>query len=118
MSDLEIFYNRRKYGSSRKPSNYSQLYAKNQMNLLNIKSFDSNMKRSMSLCSIRTYMRSANELNDNGNIVSGNQQNESVVAHIERNALHSDIRRNSFSSRNGTRNFVINPLFDENGTDC
>ena len=40
---------------------------------------------------------------------------DSVFAHIEKHALHSDIRRNSFSSRNGTLHFVLNPLFDRNG---
>lgn len=36
-----------------------------------------------------------------------------TIAQLERNALHRDIRRYSFSSRRGTKNFVINPLYDE-----
>lgn len=31
---------------------------------------------------------------------------------FEREILHSDLRRNSFRSRNGLRNFVLNPIFD------
>lgn len=31
---------------------------------------------------------------------------------IEREILHSDLRRNSFRSRNGLKNFVLNPIFD------
>lgn len=38
---------------------------------------------------------------------------QSMIAHLERDTLHRDIRRNSLSSRRGTRNFVINPLFNE-----
>lgn len=37
-----------------------------------------------------------------------------TVAQLEREILHHhDIRRNSLSSRRGTRNFVINPLYNE-----
>lgn len=31
---------------------------------------------------------------------------------IEREILHSDLRRNSFRSRNGLKNFVLNPIYD------
>lgn len=37
-----------------------------------------------------------------------------TIAQLEREILlHHDIRRNSLSSRRGTRNFVINPLYNE-----
>lgn len=35
------------------------------------------------------------------------------IAQLERDTLHRDIHRNSLSSRRGTKNFVINPLYNE-----
>lgn len=36
-----------------------------------------------------------------------------VINQLERHSLHGNIRRDSFRSRNGTKNFVLNPIFDE-----
>lgn len=47
--------------------------------------------------------------NGSRNVVGGSQ----IIAQLERDTLHRDIRRNSLSSRRGTRNFVINPLYNE-----
>lgn len=44
---------------------------------------------------------------------SGSVVGSQTIAQLERDALHRDIRRNSLSSRRGTRNFVINPLYNE-----
>lgn len=45
-----------------------------------------------------------------------NDPKPEISQFLERSALHSDIRRYSFSSRRGTKNFVINPLYDELNT--
>lgn len=41
---------------------------------------------------------------------------DDTIAHLERDTLHGDIWRSSLSSRRGTRNFVINPLYSEQNT--
>lgn len=86
---------------------------------------DSQLKRSHSLCSIRTYgLRKQFYRNDCIDALENNldrkyeklkpnhqPHGDKMIAHLERDTLHRDIRRSSFSSRRGTRNFVINPLF-------
>lgn len=37
-----------------------------------------------------------------------------IVRQLESQMLHSDLKRDSFRARNGTRNFCLNPLFEEN----
>lgn len=93
-----------------------------------------NLKRSQSLCSMRTYgirnrINKCDDVSDgsfcgeSSNINSENATNfqsyrtsqpefKQMIAHLERDSLLNDIRRNSFSNRRGTQNFVINPLFD------
>lgn len=34
------------------------------------------------------------------------------LSQLERHILHNDLRRNSFRSRSGLRNFALNPIFD------
>lgn len=36
-----------------------------------------------------------------------------VIKQLERHSLHGNLKRDSFRSRNGTKNFVLNPIFDE-----
>lgn len=36
-----------------------------------------------------------------------------VINQLERHSLHGNLKRDSFRSRNGTKNFVLNPIFDE-----
>lgn len=36
-----------------------------------------------------------------------------IVAQLEADTLHGNLRRDSFRSRGGTKHFVTNPLFDE-----
>lgn len=93
------------------------------------------LKRSNSLCSVRTYgLRKY--FNHNVNCIDSSestlgqqykrttqpmssaseQQHRNggqTIAQLERDTLLSDIWRSSFSSRRGTRNFVINPLYSE-----
>lgn len=89
---------------------------------------ESLMKRSMSLCSVRSYANKAINGNDRRPLHSSTYIGSSncsldqltpakSIGQIEEQALHSDIRRCSFRSRNGTNNFVVNPLFDEYGTE-
>lgn len=89
---------------------------------------DALLKRSMSLCSMRTYAHKAINGNDRGTHSTSHSCRGSncsldqlaptkSIGQIEEQALHSDIRRFSFRSRNGTNNFVVNPLFDEYGTE-
>lgn len=42
--------------------------------------------------------------------------NGDTIAHLERDTLHGDVWRSVLSSRRGTQNFVINPLFSEQNT--
>lgn len=37
-----------------------------------------------------------------------------IVRQLESQMLHSDLKRESFRSRNGTKHFCLNPLFEEN----
>lgn len=84
------------------------------------------LKRSRSLCSVRSYgfrkrfNRNVGNGTDSLSIVFDENpqhkhkpQGGQTIAQLERDSLHSDIRRSSFSSRRGTRNFVINPLYTE-----
>lgn len=104
VSDLDIYYNHKRVKHSRVPKYYS-LKARTDHRSLKV-----NNKRSMSLCS----------LSDDNGVPNPNKNNNNLarpdvnVAQIEKTALHNDIRRCSFSSRTGTNNFVVNPLFDEN----
>lgn len=36
-----------------------------------------------------------------------------IVAQLEADTLHGNLRRDSFRSRGGTKHFVLNPLFDD-----
>lgn len=36
-----------------------------------------------------------------------------VINQLERHSLHGNLKRDSFRSRSGTKNFVLNPIFDE-----
>lgn len=80
---------------------------------------DALLKRSMSLCSVRAYAHTGTDTTHNTSSNCSLDQLAPVksIGQIEQQALHSDIRRCSFRSRNGTNNFVVNPLFDENGTE-
>lgn len=97
------------------------------------------LKRSNSLCSVRTYGLRKHFNHNNMDCVdssvstldqqykrqtqpmsvaSEQQQQQQrnggqTIAQLERDTLLSDIWRSSFSSRRGTRNFVINPLYSE-----
>lgn len=82
---------------------------------------DSNeLKRSQSMCTLRSFPNKFNvDVNEAHPQMNGkNVSNDSFIGQIERNALHSNVHRYAISSLNGTKNFVLNPLFDENGTDC
>lgn len=89
-------------------------------------SFISNLERSKSLCSVRTYgiRRRFNRSKYVESEISGQFSSEHkccsalseynrTIAQLERDVLHNDVWRNSFSSRRGTNNFVLNPLFEE-----
>lgn len=105
VSDLDIYYNHKRVKHSRVPKYYS-LKARTDHRSLKV-----NNKRSMSLCSLSDDNGVPNRKNNNNNNLARPDVN---VAQIEKTALHNDIRRCSFSSRTGTNNFVVNPLFDEN----
>lgn len=110
VSDLELFSNRNRRGRSARVTKYSTLNshtAKAQLMALNGDGRMTNGKRSMSVCSLSSGGSSLDSqawsLADDDDLKN--------VALIERFALHNDIRRSSFRSRNGTSNFVMNPLF-------
>lgn len=66
-------------------------------------------KRSMSVCSLTSVGSSM----DSQAWSWADDEDFKNIAQIERIALHNDIRRCSFRSRNGTSNFVMNPLFHD-----
>lgn len=117
VSDLDSFYGRK----IKKKMRYSE-YA----------SLNSNLERSQSLCSVRTYSirkrinrpeyvesESSCTSFHSGQFLkqhqchSGLPEHNRTIAKLERDVLHNDVWRNSFSSRRGTNNFVLNPLFEE-----
>lgn len=122
VSDLEIIFNRKHI---RKAVTLSRKVRKPWPPA------DSLLKRSMSLCSVRSFtykainksdrMRSSIQSTASHNGSSSNCSLDQLaprsIGQIEEQALRSDIRRCSFRSRNGTNNFVVNPLFDEYGTE-
>lgn len=120
VSDIEIIFNR-------KQTRYAVTLARNVRKKW--PPADALLKRSMSLCSVRTYAHNARDgdfhMHTGTNTTHNTSSNCSLdqlapvksIGQIEEQALHSDIRRCSFRSRNGTNNFVVNPLFDENGNE-
>lgn len=104
--------------------NYSHLRRRNNVPLKNAQNFhrkiiagDTMMKRSLSLCSVRTYTRNlATDVMCDDNVSDVTDHDD--VVQFEHDALHNDFRRFVISNRSGTRNFVINPLFEENTTEC
>lgn len=75
-------------------------------------------KRSMSVCSLSSVGSSSLDGSGSGQAWSWADDDDfKTVAQIERSALHNDIRRNSFRSRNGTSHFVMNPLYHDDDGD-
>lgn len=120
VSDIEIIFNR-------KQSRNAVTLARNVRKKW--PAADALLKRSMSLCSVRTYAHNVHDGNIRMHTGTHGTPNTTSncsldqlapaksIGQIEEQALHSDIRRCSFRSRNGTNNFVVNPLFDGNGTE-
>lgn len=50
---------------------------------------------------------------DSGRQLSDFELPANVVAQLEADLLHGNLRRDSFRSRSGTNNFVMNPLFND-----
>lgn len=91
------------------------------------------VKRSFSLNSLRGFKRPIQRKNipheeyNDRNILTGsnrslaNHHSESndfelpsnIIAQLEESMLHRNLKRDSFRSRNGTNNFVVNPIFNE-----
>lgn len=85
------------------------------------------VKRSTSLNSLKRYKsvrsshlsddeRSVRSMTTDGFEFRSNSNFElpsEVINQLERHSLHGNLRRDSFRSRNGTKNFVLNPIFDE-----
>lgn len=112
VSDLELYYNRKRCRNAHMPKYFTMKPKNDSYSLIN-NNGSGEIKRSMSLCSLRTYEMKNNE------IIKNRLSDRNTFAQFEKDALHSDIRRNSFSSRSGTKNFVLNPLFDESiQSDC
>ncbi|KAJ6643313.1 hypothetical protein Bhyg_08273 [Pseudolycoriella hygida] len=86
------------------------------------------VQRSTSLNSLRRYKntRSSNVSDDELSVKSMTNSFDyrrrrhsnfelpvEVINQLERHTLHGNLRRDSFRSRSGTKNFVLNPIFDE-----
>lgn len=133
VSDLDSFYSNRsenqyryRYAHSPKPMTLQMKRASVMQSPTN----DVNLKRSQSLCSV-TGLRNlsmkrndliATSLRTLGQRYEKPQRSDDdqhqpkrgqMIAQLERDTLHNNIYRNSLSSRRGTRNFVINPLYNE-----
>lgn len=139
MSDLDSFYSSRsewqcRYRFAHVPTSMTLRMRKMaaMQSLESLHNDNPQLKRSHSLCSVRTYGIRKN-LNHNDTLANtlGRPNGKSrvipqpnhqpphggqTIAQLERDTLHNDIYRNSFSSRRGTRNFVINPLYTEHNT--
>lgn len=77
------------------------------------------LMRSQSMRSLRSFNLEVNQAHPYMNGKNNDSyNNNNLFGQIERNALHSNVRRYAISYLNGSKNFVINPLYDENGTDC
>lgn len=133
VSDLDSFYSNRSERQYR--YRYAHLPKRMTFGMSNTMRMqlpinDVPLKRSHSLCSMRTYgIRKRFNRNDYadsaeytfdqvGEKPQHNHQPHGgqIIAQLERDTLHNDIRRNSFSSRRGTQNFVINPLYSDQNT--
>lgn len=137
VSDLDSFY------SNRSENQYRYRYAHlpkpmtlqmKRASVMQSPPIDVQLKRSQSLCSVRMGLRIlpmkrndliATSLSTLGQRYEKSERNDvdqrrpqggQVIAQLERDTLHSNIYRNSLSSRRGTRNFVINPLYNERNT--
>lgn len=82
------------------------------------------VKRSTSLNSLRRYknVRSSHVSDDERSVRSDGITYKSsshfelppeAINQLERHTLHGNVKRDSFRSRSGTKNFVLNPIFDE-----
>lgn len=135
VSDLDSFYSNR----SERQYRYRYAHLPKPMTLQTNKTMqmqlpinDGPLKRSHSMCSVRTYgLRKRMNRHDyaDSSQYTFDQPYEKpqhkhqphggqIIAQLERDTLHSDIWRSSFSSRRGTQNFVINPLYtDQNAAE-
>lgn len=120
MSDLDQFNKIESKAnplSETKSINYYSIFENYQSNPV---------QRSSSLNSLKRYknVRSSHKSDDERSIRSMTDGIEyksqsqlelplEVVNQLERYALHGNVRRDSFRSRSGTKNFVLNPIFDE-----
>lgn len=119
VSDLELFSNRSRRDRVARVSKSSTLYAR-RTNVSRPHPFEAHgyrssggrmedtSQRSMSVCSLSSAGSSSSQAWS-----WADDDDFKNVAQIERAALLNDIRRCSFRSRNGTNNFVMNPLFCE-----
>lgn len=86
------------------------------------------VQRSISLSSLRSSSSSSAKRSHRSKTVSSGVNRRStliggklsemdlpadIVAQLEADTLHGNLRRDSFRSRGGTKHFVSNPLFDE-----
>lgn len=117
MSDLDQYKKNRPYSAT--PSiDYHSIFENYKSNPV---------KRSTSLNSLKRYKntRSSDDERSIRSMTDGLEYSRShrshsnfelpmeVINQLERHSLHGNVRRDSFRSRTGTKNFVLNPIFDE-----
>lgn len=120
MSDLDQYKN-----TEPKTNTYSDTKSINYYSIF--ENYKSNpVRRSTSLNSLKRYKntrpshlsddeRSVRSMTD-GFEYKSNSNFElplEVIKQLERHSLHGNLKRDSFRSRSGTKNFVLNPIFDE-----
>lgn len=126
VSDSDSFYNRRQ---KRSRYCYTHLFKPSILRMMTPKIFQEtsfDLKRSQSVCSAKTFdsRKRFNVYNNDEDFIPNqmcrrtphedqSQEDCQVITQLERDTLYSDIRRYSFSSRRGTKNFVINPLYND-----
>lgn len=97
---------------------FHSLNKNNSASFDNIYTKSKPVKRSHSLKTIRSYNR--DRLNApvavNSSQTKFNLSND-LIFQLEKHMLHSDLKRNSFRARNSTKNFVLNPIFDNETED-
>lgn len=94
--------------SNGRPKKYSHTYAMSEIHSFddyNIDDDDNNISLSMFTPKRPHSISDFNNINE--------QLPPKIISELEENMLHRNIKRDSFISRKTTKNFVLNPIFDD-----
>ncbi len=97
------------------PRKFSRLNKDGQKDFL-MKRFLNESGDDRDTLSVRSVSSSSSKISSNSN--SKSDVSKKVLLQLEEQFLHSDLKRDSFRARTGTRNFVLNPLFEDKSPDA